>query len=100
MFILLKLRRFCYFKVGKKSERHTVIFIIVRGVIARINLAITFCLFPSKTIVITNVLCEFFINLVLLINHGNKLYSGSVFVAQKKFLKNDFVLKSSLLIPG
>ena len=33
MFILLKLSRICYFKV-EKSERHTVIFIVIRRVIA------------------------------------------------------------------
>ncbi len=48
MFILLELSRICYFKVGKISERLTVIFIIIRGVIAKMNFTILFGDFPQN----------------------------------------------------
>ena len=50
MFIPLILSRICYFKVGEKSERLTVIFIIIRGVITRINFTILLGDFPQNKI--------------------------------------------------
>ena len=49
MFILLKLlSRICYFKVGKISERQTVIFIIIRGSNCKNEFHYSFWEFPTK----------------------------------------------------